>query len=333
MSVFAYFGPAGTFTEMALDRLLLDERVRERVGTQEPRKLAAASPAAAIAMVRAGEADFACVPIESSLEGSVPATMDAMVSATDADRVQFFAETALPIAFTVVAATQLRPEQVHTIAGYPVATAQVRETIEKTYPEAGFVISGSNSAAAQDVLDGKADAAITTPLAAAALGLTVLADGVSDVDDATTRFLLAGRPAAPAAATGADRTSVMLELPNTPGSLMAAMNEFASRGVDLSRIESRPWRNHEGGRSVTAGRYRFFLDAVGHIDDAAVAEALRALHRRTDRTVYLGSWPAVTDDGSRPPSHTESFDWLAGIRNGATATGIHEGAAAPGGGS
>ncbi|MGW6033496.1 prephenate dehydratase [Gordonia terrae] len=318
--VIAYFGPPGTFTEMALDAVLAAHH-DDTAGLDlsgEIERVAASSPAATIAMVRSGDAEYGCVPIESSLEGSVPATMDALVPSTsDAaiGRVQAFAETVLDISFAIAAVTPLPPDEVRTIAAYPVASAQVRRRVGELFPNAQFVISSSNAAAAQDVAAGRADAAVTTGLAASLSGLVVLADGVADARDATTRFLLLGRPGVPLPRTGADRTSVILDLSNEPGSLMAAMNEFASRGIDLTRIESRPQRDEAQGRSI-AGRYRFFLDAVGHIDDAAVAEALAALHRRCERVVFLGSWPAVRTTGATPPDHTESLAWVDSMRRG-----------------
>lgn len=316
--MFAYFGPAGTFTEMALDKILATETgaagVPRRDDRDEVRKIAAASPAAAIAMVRSGEADFACVPIESSLEGSVPATMDALVP-DGVSRVQVVAETVLDVAFAIAAPTAIDAAQVKRIAAYPVASAQVRVSVDKLYPGAEFVIASSNAGAAQDVSEGKADAAVTTRLAAELSGLTVIADEVSDAVDATTRFLLVGRPVSPPPRTGSDRTAVILELPNEPGSLMSAMNQFASRGIDLTRIESRPRRDPATGES-NPGQYRFFLDAVGHIDDDAVAEALQALFREADRIVYLGSWTARGVIGSPPPDQAASSEWVSAMRRG-----------------
>ena len=154
--VIAYFGPAGTFTEMALQRLLTARLPLQDVPALAGpvTTIAAPSPTATIAMVRDGVADYGCVPIESSLEGSVPATMDALVP-VDGRRVQVFAEVTLPIAFTVAAAGALEPERVRTVAAYPVASAQVRLSIERLYPNASFVIASSNSGAAIDVVEGR----------------------------------------------------------------------------------------------------------------------------------------------------------------------------------
>ncbi|AVL99252.1 prephenate dehydratase [Gordonia iterans] len=312
MPVFAYFGPAGTFTEMALKRLL---DARAVTFDDDAQAVPADSPAAAIAMLRSGAVDYACVPIDSSLEGSVPATMDALVPRAGEHRVQAYAEVALDIAFTIAARTTLPAEQVRTVAAYPVASAQVRRTVGERFPNAQFVPASSNSGAALDVSEGRADAAVTTPIAAELHGLTPLAKNVADADDAVTRFLLLGRPGPPPPRTGADRTSVILDLPNRPGSLVSAMSEFSTRGVDLTRIESRP----RGAGGV--GQYRFYLDAAGHIDDAAVGEALRALHRSVERVLFLGSWPADRNGGaSPPPDHEESLAWFTALRRGGEGT-------------
>lgn len=131
------------------------------------------------------------------------------------------------------------------------------------------------------------DAGVSTALAARQRGLTALAEGVIDEDSARTRFVLVGPPAPPPPRTGSDRTSVVLRLKNKPGALAAALIEFGSRGIDLTRIESRPTR-------TGLGTYLFFLDCVGHIDDGVVGQALEALRHSCDDVRYLGSWPAGT---------------------------------------
>jgi len=102
---------------------------------------------------------------------------------------------------------------------------------------------------------------------------------------------------------------VVLRLENQPGALVSAMTEFAIRDIDLTRIESRPTR-------TGLGTYMFFLDCVGHVDDDAVAEALKALHRRCSDVRYLGSWPTGSAVGAAPPPLDEASRWLAGLREG-----------------
>ena len=138
--VIAYFGPPGTFTEMALDAVLAEQQSAYGLDLSGGvDRVAASSPAATIAMIRTGDADFGCVPIESSLEGSVPATMDALVPpAADAahGRVQAFAETVLDISFAIAAVAPLPPTEVRTIAASPVASAQVRRRVGELFPNA-----------------------------------------------------------------------------------------------------------------------------------------------------------------------------------------------------
>ncbi len=121
--------------------------------------------------------------------------------------------------------------------------------------------------------------------------------------------MLAGPPGPPPDRTGADRTSVVLRLDNVPGALVSALTEFAIRDIDLTRIESRPTRTE-------LGTYIFFLDCVGHIDDEAVAEALKALHRRCADVRYLGSWPTGSAAGAAPPRLDEASRWLTQLREG-----------------
>lgn len=309
MPVIAYFGPAGTFTEMAMNRLVHSGAgPLAGVVADEIDRLAVGSPAAVIEAVRAGTAQFGCVPIESSVEGSVPATMDALVPVGDDDRVQVFAETVLDIAFTIAASRAIDPGAVRTIAAYPVAQAQVRASTAQRFPNAEFTLASSNAGAALDVAQGRADAAVTTPVAAAAHRLHVLAADVADSADAATRFVLLGRPGAVPPRTGADRTSVIVDLVNRPGSLLGVLDEFAARGIDLTRIESRPRRAWQPGTGV---EYRFFIDVVGHLDDPAVGEALRALYRTVERVVFLGSWPVYGPGGTPPPDHRDSERWFA----------------------
>ena len=142
-------------------------------------------------------------------------------------------------------------------------------------------LAGENPSAAVTPVPAESTAAA---LAAARYGLNALAFDVVDEPDARTRFVLAGPPGPPPPRTGADRTSVVLRIDNATEALVSALTELAIRGIDLTRIESRPTRTE-------LDTCIFFLDCVGHIEDAAVAEALMALHRRCADVRYLGSWP------------------------------------------
>jgi prephenate dehydratase len=301
----AYLGPAGTFTEAALLQMVDAGMIPPR-GAVDWQPVPVNTTTAALDAVRDGVADFACVPIENSIDGSVMPTLDSLAIGA---RLQVFAELTLDVAFSIAVKPGRTAADVRTVAAFPVAAAQVRQWLAANLPTAELRPANSNADAAQQVADGHVDAAVSSALAATHRGLSALADGVVDEANARTRFVLVGRPGPPPARTGADRTSVVLRIVNAPSALVSALAEFGMRGIDLTRIESRPTRTE-------LGTYVFFLDCVGHVDDDAVAEALKALHRRCTDVRYLGSWPTGEVAGAPPPQLDEASRWLAGLREG-----------------
>jgi prephenate dehydratase len=304
----AYLGPEGTFTEAAFRAIESQGLIppAETVDNSPPTPMPTESIVAALAAVRSGDADYAVVPIENSIDGSVLPTLDSL--AADAP-LQIYAELTLDVSFTIAVRPGTADLDVSTVAAFPVAAAQVKHWLSANLPKTALVPANSNAAAAQDVAAGRADAAVTTALAAERYGLQALAGDVVDEPNARTRFVLVGAPGRPPKRTGADRTSVVLRLDNTPGALVSAMTELAVRDIDLTRIESRPTRTE-------LGTYVFFLDFVGHVDDDSVAEALRALHRRCTDVRYLGSWPTGEVVGAAPPAMDEATSWLERLRDG-----------------
>jgi prephenate dehydratase len=300
-----YLGPEGTFTEAALlqmtDAGLIPDQQLSPV-----RRWPIDSTPAALEAVRNRETEYACVPIENSIDGSVTSTLDSLATGSP---LQIFAETTLNVAFSIVVKPGRDAGGIRTLAAFPVAAAQVRRWLAAHLPDAELRPAYSNADAARQVADGEADAAVTSPLAAAHWKLAAFAEGVVDEINARTRFLLVGLPGPPPARTGADRTSVVLRIENAPGALLAALGEFGIRDIDLTRIESRPTRTE-------LGTYLFFTDCAGHIDDDAVAEALKALHRRCVDVRYLGSWPTGPATGIGAPPPDEAARWLARLREG-----------------
>jgi prephenate dehydratase len=301
----AYLGPEGTFTEAALLQMTAAGLVPDH-GPAALRRLPFESMVAALDAVREGAADYACVPIENSIDGSVMPTLDSLAIGS---ALQIFGETTLDVAFTIAVKPGRAAGDVFTLAAFPVAAAQVRQWLSANLAAAELRPAYSNADAARQVGEGHADAAVTSPLAAAHWGLAALADGIVDEPNARTRFVLVGLPGAPSVRTGADRTSVVLRIDNVPGALLAALAEFGIRGIDLTRIESRPTR-------IELGTYLFFVDCFGHIDDSPVAEALKALHRRCADVRYLGSWPTGSATGAGPPPADEASSWLSRLREG-----------------
>jgi prephenate dehydratase len=297
MTVTAYLGPQGTFAEQAARRLVPTDELRSSVSVH-----------AAIAALRARQVDAACVPVENSVEGSVPATLDAMV---EGEPVLAVAEAVLPIRFSVLVRPGTGAADVHTVATHPHAAAQVRSWIGSHLPDAATVLTASTSAAAVAVLDGQADAAVCAPVALQHYQLTELASGIHDKDDAQTRFLLLRRPGVVPAPTGTDRTSLVAMAVDRPGALLEVLAEFALRGINLTRIESRPMK-------ARLGEYQFFLDCEGHVASDAVGDALAELHRRCTWVRFLGSYPrtGASRPGPDPTGFTGAREWLSAVRAG-----------------
>jgi prephenate dehydratase len=299
VSRIAYFGPRGTFTEQAARVLAAGE---ELIPVETIRQ--------AMTAVRKGEVDAACVPIENSVEGVVPATLDGLSESAPLVAV---AETILPIHFSVL--TRPGGGEIRTVASHPHALAQVREWLEANLPNANAVASSSTSAAAVGVLDGDFDAAVCAPVAVEHYALDVLATEVADVTDAATRFLLVRRPGELPERTGADRTSVVAAAANRTGTLAELLTELASRGINLTRLDARPTRSN-------FGEYRFFIDFEGHVAEPRILDALTALRRHCRQLRFLGSHPRA--DGARTvvePSFgnddfVEAAVWADAVRKG-----------------
>ncbi|WP_342318589.1 prephenate dehydratase [Corynebacterium mayonis] len=298
MTRISYLGPAGTFTEQALIQF----------GIEDAQPLPVDSPAAALNAVRAGDADYAVAAIESSVDGTVTSTSDALV---EAPGVQIYGETELDISFAIMTRPGDTLGSAATVATHPVAYQQVKNWLAENMPNATLLPAASNAAGARMVAEGEADAAAAPRRAAELFGLYVHADGVADLETARTRFLLVGPKGVPTARTGNDRTSIVFQTPNEPGTLVGVLQEFAYRGVDMSRIESRPTRK-------VPNTYDFHVDLVGHIDDVPLAEALRAVYMRTSQLVFLGSWPRAHGEESQVDQRRlrEAWQWLERAKKG-----------------
>ena len=278
---YGYFGPAGTFTHQALLTL-------PAPGT-EP--IPYATVGQALQAVRHAEVAAALVPIENSVEGGVSATLDNL---TYGDPLVITREVVLPVQFGLYTRPGATLDGVRSVLTHPHAAAQCRDWLALHLPEAVVTEGGSTAAAAAEVADPQSrfDGAICAPVAGEMHGLTRLADGIADNPDAVTRFVLVARPGLLNPPTGADKTTMVLFMrENHPGALLEILEQFASRGVDLCRIESRPTK-----RSL--GDYCFSVDAEGHVDDARLAEALMGLHRICGDVVFLGSYARA--DGAQP---------------------------------
>ncbi|MFV0252130.1 MAG: prephenate dehydratase [Beutenbergiaceae bacterium] len=279
---YAFLGPSGTFTEAALRSVAEPDAV----------SVAKTDVAAALEAVRTGEVDRAVVPIENSVEGGVSATLDALSNGLP---LVVVAEALVRVEFVLAVAGQGTLADVQHVSTHPHAWAQTRRWVRTNLPDAIHVPATSTAAAAALLSEGGDvgfEAAVVAPHTAQQYGLAVLASGIEDNPNAVTRFVVVASPGRVPARTGQDKTTLMVHLPdNEAGALLTMLEQFAVRGVNLSRIESRPI-----GDAI--GRYAFSIDAEGHIEDERVAAALVGLHRVCPLVRFLGSYPRVDGVGS-----------------------------------
>lgn len=272
----AYLGPAGTFTEDALGEALPD-------GDYEP--LLTATIHDAILAVERGEAERALVPIENSVEGSIRPTLDTL--AFEANAVTIVGEHDYRVRVHLIARAGVRVEDVEAVLSHPQPLAQCARFLRETFPEVERRSVSSTAAAVRMVSESSRPwAALGARAAAALYGCELLLEGVEDSDDNVTRFVWIAPAGTAPASEGAWKTSLVFsELgADHPGALVDALSEFSSRGINLTRIESRPLRQG-------LGRYMFFCDLEGRDTDPTVSEAIAQMRTKAESVRILGSYP------------------------------------------
>ncbi len=301
-----YLGPEGTFTSMALDQW---------PGADGAERVAFGSVDAALAALRAGEVDGAMVPIENSVEGGVSATLDALASG---DPLLVTGEVLVPVSFVLAARAGTTLDDVRAVGTHSHAWAQVRGWMADRLPDAAYVPTLSTAAAAAALAEGAQpfEAAVCAPAAATLHGLEVLADAIGDMQAAVTRFVLVARPGSMPAPTGADKTTVVLfQREDHAGGLLELLDQFAARGINMTRLESRPTK-------ASMGSYCFSIDVEGHVRDERLGEALMGLKRICAEVRFLGSYPradrqqATVGPRASDADFAGARDWLVGIRDG-----------------
>lgn len=301
-STYSYLGPAGTFTEAAL------QQVPEAAGKTWR---AVNNVGEALDDVVTGRSVAAMIAIENSVEGGVSATQDALASIPN---LRIIGEYLVPVNFVLVARPGTTLADVKVINAHPVAYGQTHLWLDKNLPSHGHIPATSNVAAAASLLDSDlADAAVAPPGITKHHDLAVLAENIGDNPNAVTRFVLVSRTTALPAPTGSDKTSIIAELPDdTAGRLLEMLEQFATRGVNMSLLESRPIGD-------ALGRYRFVIDLDGHILDERVADALLGLKRFSPSVIFLGSYPradklAITVTSRyNNDAFVDARDWLRGL--------------------
>ncbi|MCI6585256.1 MAG: prephenate dehydratase [Mobiluncus porci] len=276
----AFLGPFGTFCEQAARQILpADAELKPATGVES-----------ALLMVRTGEADRAVVPIENSVEGGVNATLDTLAHGQP---LTIVGEILVPIAFSLMVRpdSDLELNDLQRIGTHSHAWAQTRDWVTANVGPAVSHIPTTSTAEAAKLLmedpDCGYDAVLCSAVSAVQYGGRVLADGIADNPDAQTRFVLVSPPGSIPAPTGADKTTVQVALPgNESGALLSMLEQFSARGVNLSRIESRPVGGH-------FDRYAFSIDLEGHVSEERVKAALVGLHRTCPEVRFLGSYPRV----------------------------------------
>jgi len=258
---YAYLGPAGTFTEAAL----------QKVAKAGDELIAYANVTATLDAIRTGACQKALVPIENSVEGVVARTLDE-----------------LAIGEPLVITGEIESKDIKSIATHPHAESQCRSFIAKNYPTAQIIESSSTAAAAKGLIKGDYDAAIASEIAAKNYQLKVIASDISDNKSALTRFVMVERPGKIPAATGKDRTSLAVFIAiDHAGALLEILNVFAKNQVNLTFIQSRP-------TGMELGHYHFIIDAEGHIDDKQVADTIEGLKLICEDIRFLGSYPQAS---------------------------------------
>jgi prephenate dehydratase len=273
---YAYLGPEGTFTEAALRRICQpgDELIPY------------ANVTAALNAVRSGSADKALVPIENSVEGVVARTLDELATG---EPLLITAETTLPVSFALMILPEHEGKPITRIATHPHAEAQCRSYVARELPGAEMIETPSTAAAAQQLGEGKWDAAIAATFAAEKYGRKIIASNIGENEGAVTRFIVAEKPHITIAPTGNDRTSLVAYIGRDhAGALLEILTEFAKQGVNLTFIQSRP-------TGLELGHYHFIIDVEGHMEDAPVRAALDGLTKICEDIRFLGSYPRVND--------------------------------------
>lgn len=301
MTRVGFLGPHGTFAEEAL-RTQPDLAAGEAVPFRDVPHV--------ITAVEQGEVDVGLVPIENSIEGSITVTLDTLAFDTE---LLVQREVDLPVSLHLCAPRGTKMRDITTVVSHPNPLGQTRMWMAKHLPDAVAVAANSTAEAARQVAKSrkKGMASIGTREGAANAGLTILASDIEDHPENQTRFVLVGYGVP--APTGHDKTSVVcFQRQDRPGSLLAILQEFAARAINISKLESRPTKRD-------LGDYCFFIDFEGHVDDELVADALRSLAAKQAKVKFLGSYPVAASDGhARRKAATKAWRdanaWLDGVR-------------------
>jgi prephenate dehydratase len=265
-----YLGPQGTFSEMAM--LSYCENLNAE-------QVPFSSIPDAIWAVHDQQVQEAVVPVENSLEGTVYTTLDLLAHEVE---LMIKREIVIPVRQALLGKVPVSLAEIEYVFSHPQGIGQCMRFIRKHMPQAEIKFTNSTSEGAKIAADTPKSVAIGTIRAAQLYDLQVLAENIQDQSYNCTRFLVLAKEDHPP--TGDDKTSMLIAVPDTPGSLYAMLGEFASRGINLQKIESRPSRK-------VLGEYIFFIDVNGHRQDAPVKDAIDTMRAKSYNVKMLGSYP------------------------------------------
>ena len=270
-SKLGYLGPRGTFSEEAA---LAYNKSCSKEFKEFP------SIAGVINALSLGELKEGLVPLENSLEGGIAATLDLLVKQ---ENIYIREELICPVRQCLMANSKTDKKTVQQILSHPHALGQCSEYLNSNYPEAELLPVESTAAAAAIVVNRQGCAAIAPKRAAELFGLSLLDEGIQDNEENTTRFVILAQSDHPP--TGDDKTSLVLTVPDGPGTLYQTLGYFARHDINLTRIESRPSRR-------IIGDWLFFIDCEGHRRDQALEVLFTELRKAVPFFKLLGSYPA-----------------------------------------
>jgi prephenate dehydratase len=296
-----FLGPHGTFAEEAL---LTQPDLA--AGTAVPFR----DVPHVITAVERGEVELGIVPIENSIEGSVTVTLDTLAFDTN---LLVQREVDLPVSLNLCAKPGTKLRDIATVVSHPNPLGQSRMWMAEHLPDAVPVAANSTADAALRVAKSRKHdiASIGTAAGAKHAGLHILAREIEDHSDNQTRFVVVGYGVP--APTGHDKTSIVcFQQVDRPGSLLAILQEFAARAINITKLESRPTKRD-------LGDYCFLIDFEGHLGDEIVTDCLRNLRAKQQRVKFLGSYPVAGDDGpGRRRAVTKAWrdadSWIAEMR-------------------
>lgn len=272
--VIAYLGPEATYTHQAALRnfgVSLNHQALKTIPD-------------VFAAVERGEADYGVIPIENSTEGAVFHSMDMLVESD----LHICSQVYLPIEHCLISQSPL--SEIQEVRSKDQAIGQCREWLQSNLHGVPQVDVVSTADAVRTAGEAAGVAAIGSALSAHRYGVPIQARSIQDRNDNVTRFLVIGKTRAKPLGDARDKTSLVISLNDEPGALEKTLRPFGSRGINLSKIESRPSRKK-------AWDYLFFIDFIGHYEDAFVQEALKELEAHCSFVKWLGSYPNVSREG------------------------------------